>query len=154
MGRGRHLGCPKIRWDGQNISGQPRFHNTLTSALHGSRSFAECLQALTHLNTRYLATASNQTYCWLRRFCAQLFSPCPSMRCLLSLNYRFSFAALHDLDPAFRSFSRSEEVAAVMASLGYKRPLPVQSMYIFKVSLPAELLGTCACTLESKVVHQ
>eukprot|EP00243_Klebsormidium_subtile_P004073 TRINITY_DN17848_c0_g1_i1.p1 TRINITY_DN17848_c0_g1~~TRINITY_DN17848_c0_g1_i1.p1 ORF type:complete len:290 (-),score=42.38 TRINITY_DN17848_c0_g1_i1:330-1199(-) len=40
--------------------------------------------------------------------------------------------ALHDLDPAFRSFSRSEKVAAVMASLGYKRPLPVQSMYIFK----------------------
>lgn len=40
--------------------------------------------------------------------------------------------ALHDLDPVFRSFSRSEAVANVVRSLGYKRPLPVQSMYIFK----------------------
>jgi len=41
-------------------------------------------------------------------------------------------AALHDLDPAFRTFSRSEKVADLLKSLGYKRPLPVQSMYIFK----------------------
>ncbi|KAL6745238.1 hypothetical protein V8C86DRAFT_2984461 [Haematococcus lacustris] len=40
--------------------------------------------------------------------------------------------ALHDLDPEFRAFSRSPEVAAVLRSLGYRRPLPVQSMYIFK----------------------
>jgi hypothetical protein len=42
-------------------------------------------------------------------------------------------AALHDLDPVFRKFSRSDKVAGVLASLGYKRPMPVQSMYIFKV---------------------
>ena len=42
-------------------------------------------------------------------------------------------AAVHDLDPDFRSFSRSEKVAAVLQSLNIKRPLPVQSMYIFKV---------------------
>lgn len=41
-------------------------------------------------------------------------------------------AALHDLDPVFRRFSRSERVANVLRSLGYKRPLPMQSMYIFK----------------------
>mmetsp|Transcript_33968 Transcript_33968/g.75309 ORF Transcript_33968/g.75309 Transcript_33968/m.75309 type:complete len:321 (+) Transcript_33968:122-1084(+) len=40
--------------------------------------------------------------------------------------------AMHDLDPVFRAFSRSPRVSAVMKSLGYKRPLPVQSMYIFK----------------------
>ncbi|KAF5835583.1 hypothetical protein DUNSADRAFT_7185 [Dunaliella salina] len=40
--------------------------------------------------------------------------------------------ALHDLDPTFRAFSRSERVASLLASLGYKVPLPVQSMYIFK----------------------
>lgn len=40
--------------------------------------------------------------------------------------------ALHDLHPVFRSFSRSPAVAAVLRSLGYQRPLPVQSMYIFK----------------------
>ena len=42
-------------------------------------------------------------------------------------------AALHDLDPVFRSFSRSAAVSSVLRSLGYQRPLPVQSMYIFKV---------------------
>ncbi|PNW72371.1 hypothetical protein CHLRE_16g673281v5 [Chlamydomonas reinhardtii] len=40
--------------------------------------------------------------------------------------------ALHDLDPVFRQFSRSAAVCNVMRSLGYARPLPVQSMYIFK----------------------
>ncbi|KAG2434181.1 hypothetical protein HXX76_007907 [Chlamydomonas incerta] len=40
--------------------------------------------------------------------------------------------ALHDLDPVFRQFSRSAAVCNVLRSLGYARPLPVQSMYIFK----------------------
>mmetsp|Transcript_22856 Transcript_22856/g.40415 ORF Transcript_22856/g.40415 Transcript_22856/m.40415 type:complete len:343 (-) Transcript_22856:302-1330(-) len=40
--------------------------------------------------------------------------------------------ALHDLDPVFRTFSRSPRVSNVLRSLGYRRPLPVQSMYIFK----------------------
>ena len=40
---------------------------------------------------------------------------------------------LHDLDPTFRSFSRSPAMEAVYRSLGFRRPLPVQSMFIFKV---------------------
>ena len=40
--------------------------------------------------------------------------------------------ALHDLDPAFRAFSRSAAVAGLLAELGFERPVPVQSMYIFK----------------------
>jgi phytanoyl-CoA hydroxylase len=40
--------------------------------------------------------------------------------------------ALHDLDPVFRSFSRTLTVAALVESLGYARPLLIQSMYIFK----------------------
>uniref|UniRef100_A0A7R9U0J0 DEAD-box RNA helicase Q domain-containing protein n=1 Tax=Prasinoderma coloniale TaxID=156133 RepID=A0A7R9U0J0_9VIRI len=40
--------------------------------------------------------------------------------------------ALHDLDSTFRAFSRSERVAGVCRSLGFVRPTPVQSMYIFK----------------------
>ena len=41
---------------------------------------------------------------------------------------------MHDLDPIFREFSRSDKVTNVLRSLGYMRPLPVQSMYIFKAS--------------------
>jgi phytanoyl-CoA hydroxylase len=40
--------------------------------------------------------------------------------------------AMHDLDPVFRRWTRSPKVAALMAALGFARPLPVQSMLIFK----------------------
>lgn len=53
-------------------------------------------------------------------------------------------AALHDLDPAFRRFSRSDKVAVLLRSLGFRRPLPVQSMYIFKVT---QLIIDCFCRL-------
>ena len=36
--------------------------------------------------------------------------------------------ALHDLDPAFRAFSRSAKMAGMLHSLGNKKPTPVQSM--------------------------
>lgn len=43
-------------------------------------------------------------------------------------------AAMHDLDPVFVRWSRSAQVAELLQDLGYKKPTPVQSMYIFKVS--------------------
>jgi phytanoyl-CoA hydroxylase len=40
--------------------------------------------------------------------------------------------ALHDLDPAFNRFSRTAELAQVVADLKISHPLIIQSMYIFK----------------------
>eukprot|EP00208_Stichococcus_sp_RCC1054_P000919 CAMPEP_0206139430 /NCGR_PEP_ID=MMETSP1473-20131121/6053_1 /ASSEMBLY_ACC=CAM_ASM_001109 /TAXON_ID=1461547 /ORGANISM="Stichococcus sp, Strain RCC1054" /LENGTH=291 /DNA_ID=CAMNT_0053533225 /DNA_START=138 /DNA_END=1013 /DNA_ORIENTATION=+ len=40
--------------------------------------------------------------------------------------------ALHDLDPAYREFSRSPKMAQLFRELNYRRPLPVQSMHICK----------------------
>ena len=40
--------------------------------------------------------------------------------------------ALHDLDPIFERFSRSEKIKNVAAAIGLKNPLLLQSMYIFK----------------------
>lgn len=40
--------------------------------------------------------------------------------------------ALHDLDPAYRAFSRSPKMAQLFKELQYMRPLPVQSMHICK----------------------
>ncbi|KAL0539602.1 hypothetical protein IC582_023818 [Cucumis melo] len=40
--------------------------------------------------------------------------------------------ALHELDPVFKSFSDSEKFSGLLLSLGYKRPIAIQSMYIFK----------------------
>ena len=40
--------------------------------------------------------------------------------------------ALHDLDPVFSEFSRTAEVAQLIADLEIERPLLLQGMYIFK----------------------
>ncbi len=40
--------------------------------------------------------------------------------------------AMHDLDPAFDSFSRTRELAAIAGDIGMQAPLLLQSMYIFK----------------------
>ncbi|GMH01985.1 hypothetical protein Nepgr_003824 [Nepenthes gracilis] len=40
--------------------------------------------------------------------------------------------ALHELDPVFRKFSSSEKMSGLLSSLSYKRPVIIQSMYIFK----------------------
>ncbi len=40
--------------------------------------------------------------------------------------------ALHDLDPVFDEFSRAPEVESLVEDLGVRRPLLLQSMYIFK----------------------
>ena len=40
--------------------------------------------------------------------------------------------ALHDVDPVFREVSRSKSIKQLYHALGFKKPLPVQSMYIFK----------------------
>ena len=40
--------------------------------------------------------------------------------------------ALHDLDPIFERFSRSERIKDIATAIGIKNPLLLQSMYIFK----------------------
>lgn len=40
--------------------------------------------------------------------------------------------ALHDLDPVFNRFSRTPQLAELIADLKFTRPLLIQSMYIFK----------------------
>ena len=40
--------------------------------------------------------------------------------------------ALHDLDPVFEGFSRTADIAELVSSLGFERPLLLQSMYVFK----------------------
>jgi phytanoyl-CoA hydroxylase len=40
--------------------------------------------------------------------------------------------ALHDLDPVFNDFSRTAALKSLVGALGYRHPMLVQSMYIFK----------------------
>nr|GFA70506.1 phytanoyl-CoA dioxygenase [Tanacetum cinerariifolium] len=40
--------------------------------------------------------------------------------------------ALHDHDPLFKKVSCSDKMSGILHSLGYKKPVIIQSMYIFK----------------------
>jgi len=58
--------------------------------------------------------------------------------------------ALHDLDPAFARFSRTPELAALVAGLGLAEPLLLQSMYIFK---QPRIGGEVVCHQDAAFLH-
>ncbi|HEX7997511.1 MAG TPA: phytanoyl-CoA dioxygenase family protein [Pyrinomonadaceae bacterium] len=58
--------------------------------------------------------------------------------------------ALHDLDPLFNKFSRTPEIAALVADLQFKRPLLIQSMYIFK---QPDIGGEVTCHQDSTFLY-
>jgi len=60
------------------------------------------------------------------------FRPDGSLRQDKALSINKIGHALHDLDPLFDRFSRAPALAALATELGVKRPLLLQSMYIFK----------------------
>jgi phytanoyl-CoA hydroxylase len=58
--------------------------------------------------------------------------------------------ALHDLDWAFASFSRTPALAALVAELGIAEPLLLQSMYIFK---QPRIGGEVICHQDAAFLH-
>ena len=58
--------------------------------------------------------------------------------------------AMHDLDPVFEGFSRTERLANASASLGFVHPKIVQSMYIFK---PPGIGGEVVCHQDSTYLY-
>ncbi|HEX8090629.1 MAG TPA: phytanoyl-CoA dioxygenase family protein [Blastocatellia bacterium] len=58
--------------------------------------------------------------------------------------------ALHDLDPVFDRFSRTDDLAALVRDLGFASPLLLQSMYIFKQ--PA-IGGEVTCHQDSSFLY-
>lgn len=65
-------------------------------------------------------------------FEAEAFAPDGSLRQSKERSINKIGHALHDLDPIFDRFSRQPALAALAAELGYRQPLLLQSMYIFK----------------------
>lgn len=62
----------------------------------------------------------------------EAFGPDGQLRQSKELSINKIGHAMHDLDPVFDSFSRTPELQALAADLGYRQPLLLQSMYIFK----------------------
>lgn len=58
--------------------------------------------------------------------------------------------AMHDLDPIFAAFSRTPQLAALVGDLGVKRPLLLQSMFIFK---PPGIGGEVVCHTDSTYLY-
>lgn len=58
--------------------------------------------------------------------------------------------AMHDLDAAFDSFSRTPELAAAVSALGLDDPVILQSMYIFK---PPNIGGEVVCHQDSTYIY-
>lgn len=58
--------------------------------------------------------------------------------------------ALHDLDPVFAPFSKSEAIAKVIGALGMAKPTLIQSMYIFKNPL---IGGDVACHQDATFLY-
>ena len=58
--------------------------------------------------------------------------------------------ALHDLDPVFDSFSRTEELAGLADELGVGSPRLLQSMYIFK---QPKIGGEVVCHQDATFLH-
>lgn len=58
--------------------------------------------------------------------------------------------ALHDLDPVFNRFSRSEKVKEIANAIGFAKPLLVQSMYIFK---QPNIGGEVSCHQDSTFIY-
>jgi phytanoyl-CoA hydroxylase len=58
--------------------------------------------------------------------------------------------ALHDLDPVFNRFSRSEKLKQLADDLGMQNPLLLQSMYIFK---QPNIGGEVVCHQDSTFLH-
>ena len=58
--------------------------------------------------------------------------------------------AMHDIDPVFDEFSRTADLAEVVAGLGFVNPEIVQSMYIFK---PPGVGGEVLCHQDSTYIY-
>ncbi len=58
--------------------------------------------------------------------------------------------ALHDLDPIFSAFSRTSDVAELVADLGIDQPLLLQGMYIFK---QPKIGGEVTCHQDSTFLY-
>ena len=58
--------------------------------------------------------------------------------------------ALHDLDPVFDKFSRTEEIKQLVTDLGIANPLLLQSMYIFK---QPNIGGEVTCHQDATFLH-
>ena len=58
--------------------------------------------------------------------------------------------ALHDLDPVFSEFSRTTDIAQLVADLGIERPVLLQGMYIFK---QPKIGGEVTCHQDSTFLY-
>lgn len=83
----------------------------------------------TRTTDRYFLDSASRISCFFEE---EAFAPDGRLRRPKAESINKIGHALHDLDPRFDAFSRQPAIAGAAASVGFARPLLVQSMYIFK----------------------
>eukprot|EP00249_Psilotum_nudum_P016470 c25841_g1_i1 orf=825-1685(-) len=119
----------------ENFSNENEFHKLMqcmgalvdqfdpqTVSIFSSKSQIE------HLNNYFFDSANNISFF----FEENAFNDDHKLKQPKSLSINKVGHALHDLEPEFQKFSYSPRIAALLLSLGYRRPALIQSMYIFK----------------------
>jgi phytanoyl-CoA hydroxylase len=82
-----------------------------------------------HAAERYFLTSGEAIRCFFEK---DAFGADGRLRGEAHLSLNKLGHAMHDLDPDFDAFSRTPELAAVASDIGMRKPLLMQSMYIFK----------------------
>jgi phytanoyl-CoA hydroxylase len=83
-------------------------------------------------------------------FEADAFAPDGALRQPIERSINKLGHAMHDLDAVFDRFSRTPELAAVAAEIGFRDPLLLQSMYIFK---PPHIGGEVTCHQDATFLY-
>src|SRR5438270_2220832 len=83
----------------------------------------------TRTSDKYFLTSGDKIRCFFEE---EAFDQAGRLRQSKARSINKIGHALHDLDPAFARFSRTDALKQLIADLGIARPLLVQSMYIFK----------------------
>jgi len=114
----------------------PRAHRSIFSTAEQTRT-----------SDAYFLSSGEAVHCFFEE---EAFDEAGQLRQAPALSVNKIGHALHDLDPVFARFSRTPALAALVAELGMREPLLLQSMYICK---QPHIGGEVACHQDATFLY-
>ncbi|CAL4935511.1 unnamed protein product [Urochloa decumbens] len=100
----------------------------LVAGIGGSNSTGSCEHHRMEMDDFYFKSGENISFFYEDK----AFGDDGCLKQPKELSIRLVGHALHEHDPVFKKFSSSENISSIFSSLEYKRPVIIQSRYIFK----------------------